>query len=60
MSNLNCYYAEDWRFDSFFGWLWGTQHCGCMKCVSTRPWLQSSVNVEGRLELVKWGTNVEA
>jgi len=21
MSNLNCYYAEDCRFDYFFGWL---------------------------------------
>jgi len=53
MANVNCYYTEDRRFHSFFGWLRATQHCGCNKWVPTCRWLQS--DVEGRLELVKWG-----
>jgi len=29
MCNLNRYYAEYSRFDSFFGWVRATQHYGC-------------------------------
>ena len=43
---LNCYYAEDHRFDSFFGWLRVTQHCACNKWLPACRWLQSSVNLQ--------------
>jgi len=46
MSNLNYYYAEDCRFDSFFGWLRATQHCVCNKWLPTCLRLQSSVNLQ--------------
>jgi len=46
MSNLNCYYAEDCRFDTFLGWLRATQHCACNKWLPTCRWLQSIVNLQ--------------
>ena len=46
MGNLNCYRAEDCRFDSFFGWLRATQHCACNKWLPTCRWLQSTVNLQ--------------
>ena len=50
MSNLNCYYAEDCQFDSFFGWLRATQHCACNKCrlLPTCRLLQSTVNLQSQ------------
>jgi len=48
MSNLNCYYAEDCRFDFFFGWLRAMQHCAGNKWLPTCRWLQSSVNVQSQ------------
>ena len=48
MCNLNCYYAEDRRFDSFdfFSWLRVTQHSACNKWLPTSRWLQSSFNLQ--------------
>ena len=51
MSNLNCFYAEDHRFDCFFGWLRSTQHCGCNKWLPTCRWLQSTVNLRSQSNL---------
>ena len=45
MCSLNCYYAEDHRFDCFFGWLRATQHCACDKWLPTCRRLQSTVNL---------------
>ena len=45
MYNLNCFCAEDRRFDPLFGWLRATQHCGCNKWLPACRWLQSSVNL---------------
>jgi len=46
MSNLNCYCAEDCRFDSFFGRFKATQHCACNKWLPACRWLQSTVNLQ--------------
>jgi len=43
--------VDEHRFDSVFGWLRTTQHCGCNKWLPTCQWLQSTV--EGHLELVE-------
>jgi len=56
MGKLNCKYADDRRFNSFFGWLRATQHYGCKNFVTTCRCLQSTV--EGRLELVKFESDV--
>jgi len=47
MRNLNCCYAEDCRFDSFFGWLRTTQHCknGSQRVVGCNPVLSCSPTV---------------
>ena len=39
MCNLNCYYAEDRRFESFFGWLRAMQQCAYNKWLQTCRWL---------------------
>ena len=46
MSNINCYYAENCRFDSFFDWFRATQHCACNKWLPTCQCLKSSVNLQ--------------
>jgi len=48
LSNVNYYYAEDCRFDSFFGWLRATQHCACNKWLQMCRWLQSTVNLQSQ------------
>jgi len=53
----NSYCIEGRGFDSLFGWLRATQHCGCSKWHPTHRWLESTVEV--RLELVKWEVFLE-
>jgi len=56
MGNLYFYYAEGCRFDSLYGRLRAMQHYGCNKWLPTCQWLASTV--EGRFDLVKWGSTV--
>jgi len=49
MCNLSCYYAEDRRFDSCFGWHRATQHSPKVSVALPRCWwLQSSVNLQSQ------------
>jgi len=61
MSHLNCCYAEDCRFDSFFGWIRSTQHCVCNKWLPTCGWLQSSVSLQScsNLQSQNWTESCE-
>jgi len=53
MCNLNCYYVEERRLDSFFGLLRATQHCGSNKWLPTYRWLQSTVNLQSYSNIPK-------
>ena len=61
MCNLSCYYAEDRRFDSFFGWLRAAQHCAYKKWLPTCRWPKSSVNLQSysNLQSQNWTESCE-